>query len=138
VAGIKREFKNKDQATAALIKDLTQRGLLEETIVIRGGESGRTLMVQSDPNSIDNMGRDHHNKAFAMYFAGGGFKSGTTIGEPDELGFNAITDSVHIHNLQATLLHLLGIDHTKLTYHFQRRDSRFTDVYGEVVNKLLA
>jgi len=137
VAGVKKECKNTDQATTALIQDLKQRGLLEDTIVIWGGEFGRTPMVQSDPNGGDKMGRDHHNKAFAMFFAGGGFKPGTTIGETDELGFNVVTDPVHVHDLQATLLHLLGLDHTKLTYRFQGRDFRLTDVHGELANKLL-
>jgi len=122
-----------DQACAALVKDLKQRGLLEDTLVIWGGEFGRTPMVQGG-----NDGRDHHPNAFTMWFAGGGMKPGITIGESDELGFNATTDRVHVHDLNATLLHLLGFDHTQLTFKFQGRPFRLTDVHGEVVHKILA
>ena len=131
--GIKSNCKNTDQACAALIKDLKARGLLEDTLVIWGGEFGRTPMVQGG-----NDGRDHHPNCFSMWLAGGGVKRGITLGESDEFGFNASVDKVHVHDLHATLLHLLGFDHTKLTYRFQGRDFRLTDVRGELVNKLLA
>jgi hypothetical protein len=133
VADLKKNCKNTDQACAALIKDLKQRGMLEDTLVVWGGEFGRTPMVQGG-----NDGRDHHPNCFSMWLAGGGIKPGVTIGESDEFGFNATTDKVHVHDLHATLLHLLGFDHTKLTYRFQGRDFRLTDVEGEVVEKLLA
>ncbi len=122
-----------DRASAALVKDLKQRGMLEDTIVIWGGEFGRTPMVQGG-----NDGRDHHPNAFSTWVAGGGFKPGIVFGESDELGFNAVTDRVHVHDFHATLLHLLGFDHEKLTYRFQGRDFRLTDVHGEVVRGLLA
>jgi uncharacterized protein (DUF1501 family) len=132
VGDLKKNCKNTDQASAALVKDLKQRGLLEDTLVIWGGEFGRTPMVQGG-----NDGRDHHPNCFTMWFAGGGVKPGLTLGESDEFGFNATTDRVHVHDLHATLLHLLGFDHTKLTYRFQGRDFRLTDVHGEVVGKML-
>lgn len=122
-----------DKACAALVKDLKQRGLLEDTLVIWGGEFGRTPMVQGGDD-----GRDHHPNAFTMWMAGGGIKPGITLGATDELGFNAVEDKVHVHDLHATILHLLGFDHTRLTYRFQGRDFRLTDVHGEVVSKLLA
>jgi uncharacterized protein (DUF1501 family) len=138
VKGIKEQTALTDKATAALIKDLKQRGLLQDTLVIWGGEFGRTPMVQTDSNAGYNMGRDHHPQAFTMWVAGGGVKSGLTIGSTDEFGFHIVEDKVHVHDLHATLLHLLGFDHTKLTYRFQGRDFRLTDVEGEVVTKLLA
>jgi hypothetical protein len=131
--GLKDQCGKTDQASAALVKDLKQRGLLEDTLVIWGGEFGRTPMVQGG-----NDGRDHHPKAFTMWMAGGGLKPGLVLGETDEFGFNATKDPVHVHDLHATLLHLLGFDHTKLTYRFQGRDFRLTDVHGEVVKNLLA
>ena len=133
VADLKKNCQKTDQASAALIKDLKQRGMLDDTLVIWGGEFGRTPMVQGGDD-----GRDHHPNCFTMWLAGGGIKPGITIGESDEFGFNATRDQVHVHDLHATLLHLLGFDHTKLTYRFQGRDFRLTDVSGEVVNKLLA
>ncbi len=133
VNGLKKNCKNTDQASAALVMDLKQRGLLEDTLVIWGGEFGRTPMVQGG-----NDGRDHHPNAFSMWMAGGGIKPGITLGESDELGFNATVDKVHVHDLHATLLHLLGFDHKKLTYRFQGRDFRLTDVHGDIVTKLLA
>lgn len=136
--GVKSQCRNTDQANAALIADLKQRGLLDDTIVIWGGEFGRTPMVESDPDAGRSKGRDHHNKAFTMFVAGGGFKPGVTVGETDEFGFNAVTDPVHVHDLHATILHLLGFDHEKLTWRFQGRDFRLTDVHGNVVKKLLA
>jgi hypothetical protein len=122
-----------DKASAALVKDLNQRGLLKDTIVIWGGEFGRTPMVQGGSD-----GRDHHPKAFSMWMAGGGIKPGARVGETDDLGFNIAKDKVHVHDLHATLLQLLGFDHTKLTYHFQGRPFRLTDVAGNVVPALIA
>jgi hypothetical protein len=138
VKGVTTQSKNTDQATAALIKDLKQRGLLADTLVIWGGEFGRTPMVESNPDAGRSKGRDHHNKAFTMWVAGGGFKPGLTLGRTDNFGFNVIEDAVHVHDLHATILHLLGLDHTKLTFRFQGRDFRLTDVHGIVVQKLLA
>jgi hypothetical protein len=127
-----------DQGSAALIKDLKQRGLLDDTIVLWGGEFGRTPMVESNPEAGRKMGRDHHPQAFTMWMAGGGFKRGLCFGETDELGFHVVKDKVHVHDLHATLLHLLGFNHEKLTYRFQGRDFRLTDVEGEIVKDLLA
>jgi hypothetical protein len=121
-----------DQACAALLKDLKQRGMLDETLVIWGGEFGRTPMSQG------GSGRDHHIKGFSVWLAGGGIKGGTTYGSTDELGYNAVDPVVHVHDLHATMLHLLGIDHKKLTYKFQGRDFRLTDVHGNVVEEILA
>jgi hypothetical protein len=123
-----------DQPCAALIKDLKNRGLLDSTLVVWGGEFGRT--PQGEPR--DMLGRDHHIEGYTMWLAGGGIKAGQTIGKTDELGYYAIEDKVHVHDLQATILHLLGIDHLKLTFRFQGRDYRLTDVAGNVVQKLLA
>ncbi|MFI5457225.1 MAG: DUF1501 domain-containing protein [Isosphaerales bacterium] len=131
---IKANCKETDQACGALIKDLKQRGLLEDTLVVWGGEFGRTPMVQGGGND----GRDHHPNAFSMWLAGGGVKPGMTHGESDEFGFQVVKDKVHVHDLHATLLHLLGFDHTKLTYRFQGRDFRLTDVHGQIVKGLLA
>jgi hypothetical protein len=123
-----------DQAQAALVRDLKQRGLLRDTLVVWGGEFGRTPMGENR----DPIGRNHHVDAFTMWFAGGGVKAGHVLGETDELGFNAVTDRAHVHDIHATLLHLLGLDHTRLTFRFQGRDFRLTDVHGEVMTKLLA
>jgi hypothetical protein len=125
--------RNTDRASAALIKDLKQRGLLNDTLVVWGGEFGRTPMVQGGSD-----GRDHHPNAFTMWMAGGGIKAGARIGETDDLGFNVTKDKVHVHDLHATLLQLLGFDHTKLTHTFQGRPFRLTDVAGSVVKDLLA
>ena len=133
VNDLKKNCKNTDQAAAALIKDLKQRGMLDDTLVIWGGEFGRTPMVQGGSD-----GRDHHPNAFTMWMAGGGIKPGVTVGESDELGFQAVKDKVHVHDLHATLLHLLGFDHTRLTHRFQGRDFRLTDVAGRVVKELIA
>jgi uncharacterized protein (DUF1501 family) len=133
VKDISKNCRDTDQACAALIQDLKQRGMLKDTLVVWGGEFGRTPMVQGG-----NDGRDHHPNAFSMWLAGGGIKPGITLGESDELGFNVVKDKVHVHDLNATLLHLLGFDHTKLTYRFQGRDFRLTDVHGEIVKPLLA
>ena len=126
-----------DQPAAALIKDLKQRGLLDSTLVIWGGEFGRTPMNE-ERNGSKYLGRDHHPKAFSLWMAGGGIKGGLTLGATDELGYNAVEDRVHVHDLQATILHCLGLNHEKLTYRSQGRDFRLTDVYGNVVPKLLA
>jgi uncharacterized protein (DUF1501 family) len=133
VADLKKNCRDTDKASAALIKDLKQRGMLDDTLVVWGGEFGRTPMVQGGDD-----GRDHHPNCFTMWLAGGGIKPGLALGESDEFGFNATADKVHVHDLHATMLHLLGFDHTKLTYRFQGRDFRLTDVHGEVVTKLLA
>jgi uncharacterized protein (DUF1501 family) len=133
VSDLKKNCRDTDRACAALIKDLKQQGMLKDTLVIWGGEFGRTPMVQGGDD-----GRDHHPNCFTMWLAGGGIKPGITLGESDEFGFNATRDRVHVHDLHATILHLLGFDHTKLTYRFQGRDFRLTDVFGEVVEKLLA
>lgn len=133
VKDITKNCKDTDQACAALVADLKQRGMLEDTLVIWGGEFGRTPMVQGG-----NDGRDHHPNCFTMWLAGGGIKPGITMGESDDLGFNVVKDKVHVHDLNGTILHLLGFDHTKLTYRFQGRDFRLTDVHGSVVKELLA
>ncbi|MEM8946862.1 MAG: DUF1501 domain-containing protein [Planctomycetota bacterium] len=133
---IQKNCEDTDRASAALVQDLKQRGMLEDTLVIWGGEFGRTPMVQGNPGTTD--GRDHHNRCYTMWLAGGGVKSGHVHGETDDLGFNIARDPVHVHDLNATLLHLLGIDHTKLTYRFQGRDFRLTDVHGNVVHEILS
>jgi hypothetical protein len=125
-----------DQAAAALLRDLKQRGLLESTLLVWGGEFGRTPMSQAAEGS-KFLGRDHHPRAFSMWLAGGGIKAGTTLGQSDELGYNAVENPVHVHDLHATLLHLMGLDHTKLTYKFQGREFRLTDVHGNIVTQLL-
>lgn len=135
---VRKESGVTDQATAALIKDLKQRGLLEDTLVIWGGEFGRTPMVESDLDAKRSKGRDHHNKAFTMWLAGGGVKRGLTLGQTDDLGFNVVEDRVHVHDLHATILQLLGLDHERLTFRSAGRDFRLTDVAGLVVEKLLA
>ncbi len=132
VEDLKQNCQDTDRPCAALIQDLKQRGLLDNTLVIWGGEFGRTPMVQGVN------GRDHHPNAFTMWLAGGGIKPGLTLGETDDLGFNVTKDRVHVHDLQATILHLLGFDHKKLTYRVQGRDFRLTDVHGKVVQELLA
>ena len=123
-----------DRPCAALIKDLKSRGLLENTLVMWGGEFGRTPMGEIR----ETVGRNHHIDAMTMWMAGGGVKAGLTLGETDEFGFAPISDRVHIHDVQATILHLLGLEHTKLTFRFQGRDFRLTDVAGQVATKLLA
>lgn len=126
-----------DRAAAALVRDLKQRGLLDETLVVWGGEFGRTPMNEGRNNS-KFLGRDHHPRAFTVWMAGGGIKAGVTVGATDELGYNPVEEPVDVHDLHATILHLLGLEHTKLTYRFQGRDFRLTDVSGNVVRKLLA
>jgi hypothetical protein len=129
--GIETTAKKIDQASAALITDLKRRGMLDDTLVVWGGEFGRTPMAQGD-------GRDHHIKGFSLWMAGGGIKGGMTYGTTDELGYNAVENPVHVHDLHATMLRLLGIDHERLTYRYQGRDFRLTDVAGEVVKPILA
>ncbi len=126
-----------DQAAAALVKDLKQRGLLDSTLVVWGGEFGRTPMNEGRNNS-KFLGRDHHPRAFTVWMAGGGIKPGVTLGSTDELGYNPVEDPVDVHDLHATVLHCLGLDHAKLTFKFQGRDFRLTDVHGNVMTKLLA
>src|SRR5580658_6764698 len=126
-----------DRAAAALLTDLKQRGLLDSTIVVWGGEFGRTPMNEGRDSS-KFLGRDHHPRAYSMWIAGGGIKPGVTVGKTDELGYNIVEDPVDVHDLHATMLHLMGIDHTKLTYRFQGRDFRLTDVEGNIVQKLIA
>ena len=132
-AGVKKNALDTDQASATLVMELKERGLLNDTIVIWGGEFGRTPMVQGG-----NDGRDHHNRSFSLWLAGGGIKAGHTHGTTDEFGFNVATDGVSVHDLHATLLHLLGFDHTRLTFRSQGRDYRLTDVYGELVKGIMA
>ncbi len=132
-AGLKRNCGDTDKPSAALVKDLKQRGLLDDTLVVWGGEFGRTPMVQGG-----NDGRDHHNRSYTVWLAGGGTKPGLTYGQTDDLGFNVTHDAVHVHDLNATILHLLGFDHTRLTHRFQGRDFRLTDVHGEIVKGILA
>ncbi len=137
-AGHKKLCLDSDQATAALITDLKQRGLLKDTLVIWGGEFGRTPYSQVEDKKDAKAGRDHHHTAFSMLLAGGGIKPGTVYGATDELGMNAVEDPVHVHDFHATILHLLGIDHTRLTYRYAGRDFRLTDVHGEVAKGVLA
>jgi hypothetical protein len=127
-----------DKASAALIKDLKQRGLLDDTLVIWGGEFGRTPMVETNASLGRSLGRDHHPQAFTMWMAGGGIKGGQTYGATDDLGFHIVENPVHVHDLQATILHLLGFDHEKFTFRHAGRDFRLTDVHGHVVKDLLA
>jgi uncharacterized protein (DUF1501 family) len=127
-----------DQGSAALVKDLKARGLLDETLVVWGGEFGRTPMVENNPALGRAAGRDHHPSAFTSWVAGGGFKAGVQHGDTDDLGFHIADGEVHVHDLQATLLHCLGLDHERLTFRSQGRDFRLTDVHGKVVRELLA
>lgn len=132
------QCRDTDQASAALIQDLDRLGLLDETLVIWGGEFGRTPFIQGDINNRVRWGRDHHPYAFTVWMAGGGIKPGMTYGASDDLGVNAVENRVHVHDLQATLMHQMGIDHEKLTYKFQGRQFRLTDVHGEVVHDILS
>jgi hypothetical protein len=133
---IRNKVKQVDQACAALIKDLKQRGLLDDTLVIWGGEFGRTSYSQH--NRGKQFGRDHHPRCFNIWMAGGGIRGGLSYGQTDDFGYNIAKDGVHVHDLQATLLHCLGIDHKRLTFRFKGRDFRLTDVHGKVVRELLA
>ncbi|MBI2925843.1 MAG: DUF1501 domain-containing protein [Verrucomicrobia bacterium] len=134
--GIKTQTKNTDQASAALIKDLKQRGLLDDTLVIWGGEFGRTAYSQGEIKK-DNFGRDHHPRCFSLWLAGGGIKPGIVLGATDDFGYNIAEDPISVHDLHATMLHLLGIEHTKFTYRFEGRDYRLTDISGELVKALV-
>ena len=139
VAGnVKNNCEKTDQGTAALIMDLKRRGLLDSTLVVWGGEFGRTPMVEASAVLNRSKGRDHHPNAFTMWLAGGGIRWGITYGETDELGFHVARDEVHVHDLQATILHCLGLDHERLTFRYQGRDFRLTDVHGHVVKGILA
>ena len=134
--GIRRQAKNTDQATAALIQDLKDRGLLEDTLIIWGGEFGRTVYSQGKLTK-ENYGRDHHPRCFTMWMAGAGVKAGFTYGQTDDFSYNIVRDPVHVHDFQATLLHLLGVDHEKLIFKHQGRRYRLTDVHGHVVHDIL-
>jgi hypothetical protein len=127
-----------DQPIAGLLTDLRERGLLDETLVVWGGEFGRTPMVEDNPTLGRSRGRDHHPQAFSLWMAGGGIKAGLTYGATDEMGFHVAENPVHIHDVQATMLHCLGLDHERLTYEFQGRRFRLTDVHGKVVTPILA
>lgn len=131
--GVKNNAAATDRPSAALVQDLKRLGMFEDTLVIWGGEFGRTPMVQGG-----NDGRDHHNRAFSIWMAGGGLKKGFVLGKTDDLGFNAVENPVHVHDLNATILHLLGFDHTRLTFRFQGRDYRLTDVHGSIIERILA
>jgi hypothetical protein len=135
--GIRTQCRETDQASAALVLDLERRGLLEDTLVIWGGEFGRTNYSQGKLTA-NNYGRDHHPRCFSMWMAGGGVKPGVIHGETDPFGYNIVKDPVHVHDLQATVLHLMGIDHERLTWKYQGRRFRLTDVHGEVIQPLLA
>ena len=127
-----------DQPAAALVKDLKQRGMLDDTLVIWGGEFGRTPMVESNAALGRSLGRDHHPQAFTIWMAGGGVKPGLVYGATDDIGFHVVDKPVHVHDLQATILHSLGFDHERLTFHHAGRDFRLTDVHGKVVKEWLA
>jgi arylsulfatase A-like enzyme len=133
-----RQVGQTDRPCAALLQDLKQRGLLDDTLVVWGGEFGRTPMNEDRTKNKDLIGRDHHPHAFSIWMAGGGIKRGFTYGATDDIGYHVVEGKMHVHDLQATILHCLGLDHTKLTYRFQGRDFRLTDVSGEVVSSLLA
>jgi uncharacterized protein (DUF1501 family) len=133
---IAKQAKDVDQASAALVTDLKQRGLLDETLVIWGGEFGRTSYTQGKL-SMDNYGRDHHPRCFSIWMAGGGVKPGIVHGETDEFGYNIAKDPVHVHDFHATVLHLLGLNHEQLIFKHQGRRYRLTDVSGKVVNNIL-
>jgi hypothetical protein len=136
-AGIRKQCRDTDQATAALLSDLKQRGLLDDTLVVWGGEFGRTAYCQGRLTAED-YGRDHHPRCFTVWMAGGGVRPGLTYGKTDPFSYNIVENPVHVHDLQATILHQLGVDHQRLTYRFQGRDFRLTDVHGDVVHALLA
>ncbi len=127
-----------DQPVAALIRDLKERGLLDETLIVLSGEFGRTPFREGRTSKGSTLGRDHYPDCYSMMLAGGGIQGGINYGESDDLGFRVGRDKVHVHDLQATLLHLLGFDHERLVYRYQGRDFRLTDVHGEVVRGILA
>jgi uncharacterized protein (DUF1501 family) len=134
--GLKTQCYDTDQASAALVSELKERGLLDDTLVVWGGEFGRTVYSQGTLTAAD-YGRDHHPRCFTVWMAGAGVKAGMTYGETDDYSYNIVKDPVHIHDLNATTLHLLGVDHTKLTYRFAGRDYRLTDVHGNVVKSVI-
>jgi hypothetical protein len=136
--GLTRKWAKTDKPIAALIRDLKQRGLLEDTLIICGGEFGRTPFREGRTSDSQILGRDHYPDCFTMWLAGGGIKGGLNYGQTDELGFGVVENKVHVHDLQATIMHLLGFDHERLTFRFQGRDYRLTDVHGHVVHDLLA
>jgi hypothetical protein len=136
--GLTKKCATMDRPAAALIKDLKQRGLLEDTLILWGGEFGRTPFREGRTSGGGILGRDHFPDCYTMVLAGGGVKGGYTHGESDEMAFSVANDKVHVHDLQATILHLLGLDHEKLTYRFQGRDYRLTDVHGQVVREILS
>src|SRR3954469_14066569 len=138
VGNHKKNCGDTDRASAALVQDLKQRGLLDDTLVIWGGEFGRTPMVESNPALGRKLGRDHHPNAYTMWLAGGGIRAGMTLGATDELGYNVVEKPVHVHDLQATILHCLGLDHERLTFRYAGRDFRLTDVHGKLVRDVLA
>jgi Protein of unknown function (DUF1501) len=137
VGNHKKNSAETDRASAALVQDLKARGLLDSTLVVWGGEFGRTPMVESNPALGRKLGRDHHPNAYTMWMAGGGIKAGTTLGATDDLGYNVVERPVHVHDLQATILHCLGLDHERLTFRYAGRDFRLTDVHGKVVKDIL-
>jgi uncharacterized protein (DUF1501 family) len=126
-----------DQGSAALVKDLKRRGMLDSTLVVWGGEFGRTPMVETNSVLGRSQGRDHHPQAYTSWLAGGGIKPGVTYGKTDDLGFHVAENPVHVHDLQATILHTLGLDHERLTYRHAGRDFRLTDVHGKIVRDIL-
>ncbi|MFZ9092166.1 MAG: DUF1501 domain-containing protein, partial [Planctomycetaceae bacterium] len=134
--GIRKQCQETDQPSAALVQDLKQRGLLEDTLVVWGGEFGRTNYCQGHLSA--NFGRDHHPRCFSIWMAGGGIKGGMTWGETDPFGYNVAENGVHVHDLHATMLHQLGFNHERLTYRYQGRDFRLTDVSGNVVHQILS
>jgi uncharacterized protein (DUF1501 family) len=136
--GLTKKCATMDRPIAALIRDLKSRGLLDETLIICGGEFGRTPFREGRTAEGKVLGRDHFPDCYSMFLVGGGIKGGYTHGDSDELGFSVARDPVHVHDLQATILHLLGLDHKRLTYRFQGRDYRLTDVHGSVVKEVLA
>lgn len=135
--GITNQCKKTDQATGAFILDLKQRGLLDDTLVVWGGEFGRTVYSQGVLTK-DNYGRDHHPRCFSMWMAGAGVKQGFSYGETDDFSYNITQNPVHVHDFHATLMHLMGIDHERMTYKFQGRRYRLTDVHGKVIKDILA
>jgi len=135
--GLRNQCRETDQASAALVKDLKQRGMLDDTLVVWGGEFGRTNYCQGSLGK-DNFGRDHHGRCFSFWMAGGGSKGGTVVGQTDDYGYNVIEDGVHVHDFHATMLHLLGINHERLTFKYQGRYFRLTDVHGKLIKKALA
>ena len=134
---IKGQCHDTDQPTAALIKDLKQRGLLDDTLIVWAGEFGRTVYSQGTLTET-NYGRDHHPRCFTVLLAGAGIKRGLSLGETDDYSYNIVKDPVHVHDLNATIMHLLGVDHTRLIYRYQGRDFRLTDIHGDLVKAILA